>query len=308
MRIGIVGLGDIARKLYLPLLLDWPDIDVVGVMSRSPENVAQVGYRHRIKGLFTDLEELLAVRPDVVFVHAATTAHHELVSACLAAGSNVYVDKPLASNLSDCEDLVRRAERAGLLLAVGFNRRFAPMYLRAREWLRDGIRFAVMEKHRAALHDQTPREAVFDDLIHVLDTMCWLLGEDAALSASDVRLDASGFFALATGLLRTPAAVGSYAMARAVGADAERLAIHGPGRSAEVVDLERVELSGQAGGRRVISFGSWDTVAERRGFNALIKHVLDTVDRPDHCEVGASRVLASHRLAEDIVQAAESPT
>ncbi|HEX6328618.1 MAG TPA: Gfo/Idh/MocA family oxidoreductase [Jiangellaceae bacterium] len=308
MRIGIVGLGDIARKLYLPLLLDWPDIEVVGVMSRSPENVAQVGRRHRIKGLFTDLEELLAVRPDLVFVHAATTAHHEVVSACLAAGSNVYVDKPLASNLSDCEDLVRRAERAGLLLAVGFNRRFAPIYLRAQEWLRDGMRFAVMEKHRAALHDQTPREAVFDDLIHVLDTMCWLLGEDAALAASDVRLDASGYFALATGLLRTPAAVGSYAMARAVGADAERLAIHGPGRSAEVGDLERAELSDQAGGRRVISFGSWDTVAERRGFNALIKHVLDTVERPDHCEVGASRVLASHRLAEDIVQAAQSPT
>jgi virulence factor len=75
-----------------------------------------------------------------------------------------------------------------------------------------------------------------------------------------------------------------------------------------VVDLERAELSDQAGGRRVISFGSWDTVAERRGFNALIKHVLDTVERPDHCEVGARRVLASHRLAEDIVQTAESPT
>jgi virulence factor len=95
-------------------------------------------------------------------------------------------------------------------------------------------------------------------------------------------------------------------MARAVGADAERLAIHGPGRSAEVVDLDRGELSDQAGDRRVITFGSWDTVAERRGFNALIQHVLDTVDRPDHCEVGARRVLATHRLAEDIVQAAES--
>ena len=304
MRIGIVGLGDIARKLYLPLLLNWPDIEVAGVMSRSPENVAQVGRQHRIPGLFTDLDELLSVRPDLVFVHAATGAHHELVSACLAAGTSVYVDKPLASNLSDCDDLVRRAERAGRLLAVGFNRRFAPMYVRAREWLSSGVQFAVMEKHRAALHDQTPRQAVFDDLIHVLDTMCWLLGDDVALTASDVRLDPSGYFSLATGLLRTRAAVGSYAMARAVGADAERLAIHGPGRSAEVVDLERSELSDQANGRQVITFGSWDTVAKRRGFTTLIQHVLDTVDRPDHCQVDARRVLATHRLAEDIVQAA----
>ncbi|HEX6337148.1 MAG TPA: Gfo/Idh/MocA family oxidoreductase [Jiangellaceae bacterium] len=304
MRIGIVGLGDIARKLYLPLLLNWPDIEVAGVMSRSPENVAQVGRQHRIRGLFTDLDDLLAARPDLVFIHAATAAHYELVSACLTAGSSVYVDKPLASNLSDCDDLVRRAERAGLLLAVGFNRRFAPMYVRAREWLTGGLQFAVMEKHRAALHDQTPRQAVFDDLIHVLDTMSWLLGDGAALEASDVRLDRSGFFTLATGLLGTSTAIGSYAMARAVGADSERLALHGPGRSAEVVDLERGELSDQANGRRVITFGSWDTVAERRGFNALIQHVLATVDRPDHCEVGAGRVLATHRLAEDIVQAA----
>lgn len=306
MRIGIVGLGDIARKLYLPLLLNRADVDVVGVMSRSRDNVATVGRRFRISNVFTELDDLLAERPDLVFIHAATAAHYELASACLAAGAGVYVDKPLAPTIADCEDLARRAERAGVLLAVGFNRRFAPMYVRAREWLSGGIAFAVMEKHRAALHDQTPRQAVFDDLIHVLDTMCWLLGDDVLLAASDVRLDPSGFFSLAVGLLQTSNAAGTFAMARAVGADAERLAIHGPARSAEVVDLERAEIGDQTDGRRVITFGSWDTVAERRGFVALIQHVLDTVDRPDDCEVGARRVLATHRLAEDIVQAAES--
>lgn len=112
MRISIVGLGDIASKVYLPLLCHRPDVDVVGVMSRSADKVARVGREYRIVGLFTDLDELLAARPDMVFVHAATAAHHELVSACLAAGTSVYVDKPLASNLADCEDLATRACRA----------------------------------------------------------------------------------------------------------------------------------------------------------------------------------------------------
>lgn len=304
MRIGIVGLGDIAQRLYLPLLSNRTDADVVGVMSRSADTVAQVGRRYRIAGQFTVLEDLLDVRPDLVFINAATAAHHELASACLAAGTSVYVDKPLAPNLADCEDLVRRAHLAGRLLAVGFNRRFAPMYVRARNWLADGIRFAVMEKHRAALHDQTPRQAVFDDLIHVLDTMCWLLGEEAELASTDIRLEPAGHFALATGTLQTPNTAGSFAMARAVGADAERLAIHGNRRSAEVTDLDRCVLDDRAGERRLITFGSWDTVAERRGFNALVQHVLDTVDRPDGCEVSAARVLAAHRLAESVVSRA----
>jgi virulence factor len=304
MRIGIIGLGDIARKLYLPLLLNRADVEVVGVMSRSADKVADVGRQYRIAGQFTDLDELLAARPDLVFIHAATAAHHELASACLEAGANAYVDKPLASNLADCEDLVRRADRAGRLLAVGFNRRFAPMYVRARDWLSEGISFAVMEKHRAALHDQTPRQAVYDDLIHVLDTMSWLLGEHAELAASDVRLDPTGWFALAVGTLQAPDAAGSYAMAREAGADAERLGLHGHGRSAEVVDLERGVFDDNLDGRRVMASGSWDTVAKRRGFNALVDHVLDTVDRPDECDVNGARVLAAHRLAEAVVRSA----
>ena len=304
MRIGIVGLGDIARRLYLPLLSSRPDVDVVGVMSRSADTVAQVGRQYRIDGRFTELGDLLAVRPDLVFVHAATKAHHELVSACLAARANVYVDKPLAPNLADCEGLVRQADRADRLLAVGFNRRFAPMYVRARDWLTIGVAFAVMEKHRAALHDQTPRQAVFDDLIHLLDTMCWLVGEDAVLTGSDVRVDAAGHFTLAVGALQTSQAAGSFAMARAVGADTERLGVHGGGRSAEVVDLEQCALTDGAEGlgRHMITFGSWDTVAERRGFNGLVQHVIDTVDRPEECEVSAARVLPTHRLAETIVR------
>ncbi len=304
MRIGIIGLGDIARRLYLPLLSNRPEVELVGVMSRSADTVAQVGRQYRIAGRFTVLDDLLATRPDLVFVHAATAAHHELVSACLAAGTSVYVDKPLASNLADAEDLVSRADRAGRLLAVGFNRRFAPMYVRARNWLADGVQFAVMEKHRAALYDQTPRQAVFDDLIHVLDTMCWLLGDEAALTSTDVRRESAGHFALATGTLQTRGTAGSFAMARAVGADIERLGLHGHGRSAEVADLERCALDDQADGRRVVTFGSWDTVAERRGFNALVQHVLDTVDRPDDCEVSGARVLVTHRLAETIISRA----
>lgn len=305
MRIGMVGLGDIASKMYLPLLATRPDADLVGVMSRSEMTVTRISSTYRVRG-FTKLDDLLGLEPDMVFVHAPTAVHHEVVSTCLAAGAGVYVDKPLASNLAQCEDLLARAAQAGLLLAVGFNRRFAPMYVRARDWVaeRGGVAYAVMEKHRAAIYEQSPRQAVFDDLIHVLDTLCWLLGPDAEPAGCHVRTDGAGRFVLGAGSLRTAVADASYAMARSVGADTERLALHGPGRSAEVVDLERAAFDDRADGRSVAAFGSWDTIAQRRGFDALVRHVLDSAGAPERCEVAADRVLATHRLAEAVTMAA----
>jgi virulence factor len=302
MRIGIVGLGSIARRVYLPMLCNRSDLDVVGLVSRSAETVARVGQAYRISGTFTDLDDLLKSGPDLVFVHAPTLVHPEIVSACLAAGTGVYVDKPLAYTFAECAELADRAERAGRLVAVGFNRRFAPMYVRARTWIAEHGRAVqvAMEKHRATAPMQSIREAVFDDLIHVLDTITWLLGPQIELFASDIRAGPDRGFRQAVGLVRSEDACGSLAMARSVGADLERLAVHGVGHSAEVVDLERAMLDGP-GGRLVAGFGSWDTVVERRGFAALVEHVLDTADTPARCEVSAQSVLPTHRLAEGLV-------
>jgi virulence factor len=135
MRIGIVGLGSIAHRVYLPLLCNRQDVEIAGLMSRSTATVTQAGRVYRIDDVFTDLGDLLARKPDLVFVHAPTVAHAEIVMACLSANAAVYVDKPLAYNLTDSEEMASRAAAGGLLLAVGFNRRFAPMYLRARDWV-----------------------------------------------------------------------------------------------------------------------------------------------------------------------------
>ncbi|HEY8113926.1 MAG TPA: Gfo/Idh/MocA family oxidoreductase [Actinomycetes bacterium] len=302
MRIGIVGLGSIAHRVYLPLLCNRQDVEIVGLMSRSDATVTQAGRTYRIDDVFTDLGDLLARKPELVFVHAPTVAHTEIVTACLAANAAVYVDKPVAYNLADCEEMASRAAAGGLLLAVGFNRRFAPMYVRARDWVtaHGDLRLANMEKHRAAAPLQTAREAVYDDLIHVLDTLLWLLGEQVAALPVDLRVDQTAGFRMAAGALCTPIASASYSMIRSVGADLERLAVHADGRSAEVVDLDRATFDGPDG-RRLATFPSWDTVVERRGFTALVQHVLDTVGTPERCEVAATRVMSTHRLAESIV-------
>src|SRR3712207_484201 len=94
MRVALVGLGDIAAKAYLPYLTARPGLALV-LVTRDPAKLDRLGDAHRIPERHTDVTSALATGLDAAFVHAATTAHREIVGALLHAGVPVYADKPL---------------------------------------------------------------------------------------------------------------------------------------------------------------------------------------------------------------------
>src|SRR5262245_32546812 len=108
MRIGIIGLGDIAAKAYLPVLAATPGLDL-RFCTRNPERLRHLGEVYRVPARFTTVDELVDSGIDAAFVHAATTAHVEIVTRLLEAGAHVFVDKPLAYHYTDAEKLVRLA-------------------------------------------------------------------------------------------------------------------------------------------------------------------------------------------------------
>lgn len=115
-RIGIIGLGDIAQKVYLPLLSQHDDVEIVGILSRSLSTVERIQERYRIPSGTTQLQELLDLQLDAVFVHSPTETHYEIVRACLLKGIPVYVDKPLSYEWEQSLELTSLAESKGLLL------------------------------------------------------------------------------------------------------------------------------------------------------------------------------------------------
>ena len=305
MRIGLIGLGDIAEKAYLPLVAGHARTELVGVASRSATAVDSVLSRYRVPFGTTDYRELLERDLDLVLVHAATEAHFAIVSECLRRGVPTYVDKPLSADLAEAETLAGLADDLGVLLAVGFNRRFAPAYRTARYWVSDSLRWFSLDKHRPSLQDAPARHTVYDDAIHLLDLALWLLGAESAEPEREdllLRTDAHGRMLLCAALLGADGGSGSLAMHRGSGADTERLELHGDGRSAAVTDLERLELR-RDGRTQLPPAASWESVAHRKGFAGLLEHVLDNLATPRTCEVSASRVLPAHRLAERLLKA-----
>jgi virulence factor len=300
LRVGVVGLGDIAQKAYLPVLTGRDDVELT-LMTRDADRLRRVARRYGVPRGTTDLDELLDPAVDAAFVHASTSAHVELVERLLSAGVHVLVDKPLAPTFAGASHLVELAERQHVSLAVGFNRRFAPAYASLA-----GLDPAVvlMEKNRAGLPGE-PRSLVFDDFIHVVDTVRFLMPPGDAHPTVWCSV-ADGLVTTVTIALRSGGATGLGVMHRVSGAEEETLEVLGPGYKHRVADLAEAwhaDASDRAGVRRV-GRDSWTPVPTVRGFSALCDAFLSAV-RAGHV-LSARDALRTHEMCEQAVVEAEA--
>ncbi|MGA5037265.1 Gfo/Idh/MocA family protein [Streptomyces capoamus] len=297
MKVGCIGLGDIARKAYLPVLGSQPGIDL-HLHTRTPATLDRAGdalhlpreQRHRT------LDALLAAGLDAAFVHAPTAVHPEIVTRLLEAGVPTYVDKPLAYRFAESERLVDLAERRGVSLFVGFNRRYAPGYTQCQDHPRELI---LLQKNRIGLPEE-PRSMILDDFIHVVDTLRFLAPgpvddvtvrarvEDGLVHHVVLQLGGDGFTAL--GLMN-----------RLSGCTEEILEVSGQDTKRQVVNLaEVIDHKGQPTVRRR---GDWVPVARQRGIEQAVLAFLDAVRAGK--VLSARDALATHELCERVVRAVQ---
>ncbi|MFE0737258.1 Gfo/Idh/MocA family protein [Streptomyces sp. NPDC058855] len=296
MKVGCIGLGDIAQKAYLPVLATLPGVEL-HLQTRTPATLDRVAdslhlpatRRHR------DLDSLLSAGLDAAFVHAPTAVHAEIAGRLLEAGVPTYVDKPLSYDYADSERIVDLAEKRAVSLAVGFNRRLAPAYAQCLDHPRDLI---LLQKNRIGLPED-PRTLVLDDFIHVVDTLRFLLpGEvehtdvrarvrDGLMHHVVLQLSGDGFTALGV-------------MNRMNGSTEEILEVSGQDTKRQVVNLsDVVDHKGQPTVRRR---GDWVPVARQRGIEQAVLAFLDAV-REDRL-LDARDALLTHELCERIVREA----
>ncbi len=300
MRIAVIGLGSIAQRAYLPILTALQDIELV-LCSRDRERLSQLAARYRIRESTASCTDLGSMRIDAAFVHAATEAHEDIVSFLLQQGIHVYVDKPLAYTLEAASRLVALSESARRFLMVGFNRRYAPMYRSLAD--QPARRVVFFQKNRRASPD-VPRRVIFDDFVHVVDTLRFL----SPGPVRDVRVD--GYVhggKLHHVLLQLGGAgfqlVGS--MNRDSGAAEEVLEVMAPDNKWTVRGV--VETTHwQAGTESVTRFDDWDSVLQRRGFPQIVSQFLQCVRGGHNGSAVAQDALQTHALCEHIVQALEA--
>ncbi|MFC8433849.1 Gfo/Idh/MocA family protein [Streptomyces sp. NPDC057253] len=297
MKVGCIGLGDIAQKAYLPVLGARPEVEL-HLQTRTPATLARVADALHLPDArrHADLDALLAEDLDAAFVHAPTNVHPDIVARLLEAGVPTYVDKPLAYELADSARLVALAEERDVSLAVGFNRRFAPGYTQCAEHPRELI---LMQKNRIGLPEE-PRRMILDDFIHVVDTLRFLVPgpvddvtvrarvQDGLLHHVVLQLAGDGFTALGV-------------MNRLSGSAEEILEVSGQDTKRQVLNLaEVIDHKGQPTVRRR---GDWVPVARQRGIEQAVLAFLDAVRAGK--VLSARDALATHELCERVVHAVQ---
>ena len=149
--------------------------------------------------LGSDEEALADPEIDAVVIASSTDTHADLIEAAARAGKAIFCEKPLDLDRGRAEACVAIAEECGVLLMVGFNRRFDPHFARLERQIRDG-RIGRPEIVTITSYDPAPPPLDYvrrsgglfrDMMIHDFDMARWLLDEEPAelFAAASVLVD-----------------------------------------------------------------------------------------------------------------------
>jgi predicted dehydrogenase len=227
IRAAIVGLGWWGKNLVNAVRGHDEVIRFTAAHTRHGEPVANFCREHGLRWV-GDFDELLADPTlDAVVLATPHSAHAVQVIRAAAARKAVFVEKPFTLSVADAQSAIEATQRAGVVLAVGFNRRFHPSMVRLRQTIRErrlGTIVTVLSE-QSALHGlhltadawrsipaETPAGAMTQVGVHQIDAMIDLLGpirEVSCLTAhraapfggDDTTALLVGFASGATGLL-----------------------------------------------------------------------------------------------------------
>lgn len=303
LRVGVVGLGNIAQKAWLPVLAAASRWQLVGAWSPNAIKAQPVCDMYRIP--YVGSLQDLAAQCDAVFVHTSTASHFAVVSELLQAGVHVCVDKPLAESLSDAQRLVEMAAHRKLTLMVGFNRRFSPLYRELKSHM-PGAASLRMEKHRTdSVGPQDLRFTLLDDYLHVVDTALWLSGGTAQLQSGTLQTTDDGEMLFAEHHFVSDRLQVTTLMHRRGGSQRENIQLVTDGGLFEVGDMRdwRSEVGGQVALRPA---GSWQSTLTQRGFEGCARHFIDCVANQTMPETSGEQALMAQSLVERLWREAMS--
>ena len=180
LKIGTIGSGYWGPNL-IRNFVELPDTRMVAVADLDPARLAAIRQRFpQIPHLTEDYRDLFDLGLDGVVVSTPPETHHEIVSACLEAGLNVMVEKPITTDSRDAAELGEVAEARGLVLMVGHTFEFNPAVRALKEIVDRGVAGDIryIDAVRVGLGMFHPRLNVIWDLApHDISILIHLLGE-----------------------------------------------------------------------------------------------------------------------------------
>ncbi len=295
LKIGIIGLGDIAQKAYLPVLSS-KDLEI-HLFTRNQERLIRIGRQYRLSNLHYSLDSILESGIKGAFVHTASESHESIIEQLLMHNIHVYVDKPITYDFASSKRLLDLAASRGLNLMVGFNRRYAPAYRELKQ-VKDP-NMVIIQKNRHSLPGDI-RTFVFDDFIHVIDTLRYLF--TLPLKEVLVRgMKSNGL--LIHVVVQLIAENGSTAigiMNRDSGTLEEKVEVFSSEEKKTVVNMTNLSTLRQK--TEILSgISDWESTLSKRGFENIIQDFLQALENNTDSQFSIQDALLTHEMCENVV-------
>jgi predicted dehydrogenase len=261
---------------------------------------------------------------DAVVFATPHSQHPDQVRRAAAAGKHVFVEKPFALTLAEADQMLEAVAKAGIVLAVGFNRRFSPSMTRLRDAVRGGRlgTIVTISAEQTALHGLTltegawrvqptesPGGAMTPIGVHLVDGMIDLLGPIDSVFARVNRHAATHADDTTDVLLTFKNGASGHIFCSTVATPNYRMALYGTGGFAEILGHQMgtyrftAALHGEA-------FGAAEAeVFETKGFNMLtaeLESFAASIEAGDPFSTPLADIRHGVAAFEAIVRSAES--
>lgn len=139
VRWGIIGCGDVTEKKSGPAFNKVKDSRLLAVMRRDAAKAADYAHRHQVSHWYSKVEDLLD-NPALNAIYIATppSSHFDYALKALAAGKDVYIEKPVTLNAHEARLLLDVVRKTNGKLVVAHYRRQLPLFLKVKELLDTG--------------------------------------------------------------------------------------------------------------------------------------------------------------------------
>jgi predicted dehydrogenase len=202
IRFGIVGTGVGANFCAngLALIANEGIAELVAVTSQREERAKEFASKWNIKYWYTDYKRMLKEAPiDAVIISTPHYQHHPMALEAMENDKHVLVDKPMAINLKEADEMIRKARERNLKLGVNLQSRFDPTIRKVKDSVESGVfgrlifGEAIVEWFRTQeYYDESPWRgrwategggALINQAIHTIDLLVWIMGQPEYLWA-----------------------------------------------------------------------------------------------------------------------------
>jgi len=199
LKLGLIGAGRIGRLHAENLVRRIQGAKLLWVADVVEEAAAKLSRELGIPKATADYREVLSdPEVDAVLICTSTDTHAEIIRAAAAAKKHIFCEKPLALDLAEIDSALDAVKEAGVILQVGFHRRFDPHFRRLKELIAEGA-IGRPWLLKITSYDPAPPPIAYirvsggiflDMTIHDFDMARFLLGEvEEVFAAGSVLVD-----------------------------------------------------------------------------------------------------------------------